>query len=122
MTIVLYGAAPYPESPRITPWAPDSVAGQSTQPIAAPFVPPVATPRGPAIDAVLMTDETLVAVEQHCMAMLRYLALDPDQKAAVDRYIEAARRLTGRTDITSETYKLAQQLAEGLRSHPTRQK
>jgi hypothetical protein len=117
--ITLYGAAPFPESPRI----PDTEPFQPFVPYdpAPPtFTPPTATPRGEAIDKILTTDETLIAVEQHCMAMVRFLTLPSDQRAAVERYLEAARRLVGRVQLDSEIYQVAQRIAEGLRSHPSR--
>ena len=123
--ILMYGTAPHPESPRIPfgPEQPEPFGPVHPFPSTpSPFQQQPAQPRGEAVDAHLFTDETLIEVEQHCIAMQRYWALPADQRAAVDRYIESARKLTGRVQTDADTYKLAQHMAEGLRSHQTREK
>lgn len=111
--ITLYGAAPFDESPRVPEMDPlDPFIPYTPQPA---IKAPVAMPRGVAIDQQLMTEETIVAVEAYAAAMVAYLSLPRDQRAAVDRYIESARILTGRVDVDAETYQLASQLAAGMR-------
>lgn len=123
----MYGASPQDDSPRvpqIEPFEPFQPLNPVT-PFVPPFdrkpiVAPLAQPRGEAVEAHLMTDETLIAVEQHCIAMVRYLSLPRDQRAAVDRWIEAARKLVGRVELDAEIYQTARVLAEGTRGHSSR--
>lgn len=71
-----------------------------------------------------LTDEALIATEQHCIAMLRYLRLPEEVRLVVDRHVAAAAVLVNEDSPGSErserTYETAQHLAEGLRAHPSR--
>lgn len=71
------------------------------------------------------SDEVLIATEQHCIAMLRFLRLPSAMRLAVHRQIGAASVFLGEDRTGAEpseaVYETAQRLAEGLRAHPSRQ-
>jgi hypothetical protein len=119
--ILMYGAPPHPFSPRIPegveplePFVPYSPFPETTD-RAHILVPPAAQPRGEAVDQQVTTPETLLEVEAYASAMIRYLSLPREQRAAVDRHIQAARVLTGRVELDAEIYETARKFAEMLR-------
>lgn len=116
--ILMYGAAPFPESPRIPdgvePFVPYSPFPETTD-RARVLVPPSAQPRGASVDDQVTAPATLLEVEAYCSAMVRYLSLPREQRAAVDRHIQAARVLTGRVELDAEIYATARKFSEMLR-------
>jgi hypothetical protein len=117
--ILMYGAPPFPKSPRIPdgveplePFVPYSPFPETTDRV---LVLPQAQPRGDAVDQQVTTPETLLEVEAYASAMIRYLSLSREQRAAVDRHIQAARVLTGRVELDAEIYETARKFAAMLR-------